>query len=245
MTALAVEDLVCGYGHVEALHGVGLRVDAGEAVAVVGANGAGKSTLLRAVVGLVAARRGRVVVAGQDVTAWPVERRVRAGVALVPEGRRVFTGLTVEDNLLLGTYARRGTRAGLRSRLGPVLALFPALARRLARPAGTLSGGQQQMLAIGRALVAAPRLLLLDEPSLGLAPRAVTEVVGALAALAGGAAGPPTTVVLVEQNAHAAFTVAGRGYLLDRGAVAVAGPTDRLRRDPGVQAAYLGAPPTR
>jgi branched-chain amino acid transport system ATP-binding protein len=170
---------------------------------------------------------------------------VRAGVALVPEGRRVFAGLTVEENLLLGTYVRRGTRAALRSRLGPVLDLFPPLAGRLSQPAGTLSGGEQQLLAIGRALVGAPRLLLLDEPSLGLAPRAVTEVVDALAALVGGSVGPPTTVVLVEQNAHAAFAVAGRGYLLDRGAVAVAGPTDELRRDPGVQAAYLGSPPTR
>jgi branched-chain amino acid transport system ATP-binding protein len=238
--SLIVDDLVCGYGHIEALHGVSLRVDAGEAVAIVGANGAGKTTLLRAIVGLVAARRGQVRVDGQEVTRWPVERRVRAGVALAPQGRHVFGGLTVADNLLLGAYTRRGGAAATRSRLDEVLDLFPPLAGRLRQLAGTLSGGEQQMLAIGRALISSPRLLLLDEPSLGLAPRAVADVIGALTTLVRGSGRPRTTVVLVEQNAHAAFAVAGRGYVLDRGMVAVAGPTGQLYADPRVQAAYLG-----
>ncbi|MQA25962.1 MAG: ATP-binding cassette domain-containing protein [Micromonosporaceae bacterium] len=231
---LEVRDLVAGYGQIEALHGVSLHVEGGEAVALVGANGAGKTTLLSAIAGLVPARRGAILLDGQDITRWPTERRVRHGVALVPEGRRVFAGLTVEENLMLGAYARRGRDVA--SRKTQVLDLFPKLAARRRQHAGTLSGGEQQMLAIGRALMGAPRVLLLDEPSLGLAPLAVAEVVAALAKLVERG----VTILLVEQNAHAAFEVAKRGYLLDRGEVAVAGTTEELADDPKVQAAYLG-----
>jgi branched-chain amino acid transport system ATP-binding protein len=242
-TALEVHDLVSGYGHVEALHGVSLTASAGRAVTVIGANGAGKTTLMKTIAGLVPARRGRVVVHGQDVTRWSAERRVRSGIMLVPEGRHVFAGLTVEENLMLGAYARRKSAAVVRARRERALELFPKLATRLRQPAGTLSGGEQQMLAISRALLGGPRLLLLDEPSLGLAPRAVTEVVDALVTLIGetdDSGDGPTTIVLVEQNAHAAFAVAGHGYLLDRGLVAASGRTDDLKADPRVQASYLG-----
>lgn len=238
--ALEVRDLVSGYGHVEALHGVSLSVDAGTAVTVIGANGAGKTTLMKTIAGLVPVRRGWVFVDGQDVSRWSAERRVRAGVMLVPEGRHVFPGLTVEENMTLGAYARRGSPAELRDRRDRALDLFPRLAGRLRQPAGTLSGGEQQMLAISRALLGAPRLMLLDEPSLGLAPRAVTEVVDALVTLIRGSGDGRTTIVLVEQNAHAAFEVANEGYLLDRGQVAAYGPTQELKADPRVQASYLG-----
>jgi branched-chain amino acid transport system ATP-binding protein len=240
--ALEVRDLVSGYGHVEALHGVSLTADAGDAVTVIGANGAGKTTLMKTIAGLVPVRSGQVLVDGTDVSRWPAERRVRAGVMLVPEGRHVFAGLTVEENMTLGAYARRGSPAVLRARRERALELFPRLADRLRQPAGTLSGGEQQMLAISRALLGAPRLMLLDEPSLGLAPRAVTEVVDALRKLIGAvsSADDRTTIVLVEQNAHAAFAVAGRGYLLDRGEVAADGSTEQLKGDPRVQASYLG-----
>jgi len=235
VSVLEVVDLVAGYGHVEALHGVGLHVDEGEAVTVIGANGAGKTTLLKTIAGLVGPWRGRIVLAGDDVTRWPAERRARAGLALVPEGRQVFPELSVRDNLLLGAYGRR-RRAGIRDDLDRMHALFPILAERAKQVAGTLSGGQQQMLAIGRALMSRPTVLLLDEPSLGLAPLAVREVVDKLVELA--AAG--STLVLVEQNAAAAFRVASRGYVLDRGAVVAEDVIARLRDDPRVHAAYLG-----
>ncbi|MFL6073761.1 MAG: ABC transporter ATP-binding protein [Mycobacteriales bacterium] len=236
MTLFAVEGLVARYGAIEALHGVDLSVAAGEAVAVIGPNGAGKSTLLATAAGLHPVAGGRLWWEGREVSRWPAERRVRAGMALVPEGRRVFAGLSVRDNLILGGYGRRRHRATVRSTLDEVFDLFGRLADRRGQLAGTLSGGEQQMLAIGRALMGGPRLLLLDEPSLGLAPLAVREVVEALVALV--ARGVP--LVLVEQNAAAAFTVAGRGYLLERGAVTAAGPVAELRGDPRVQAAYLG-----
>jgi branched-chain amino acid transport system ATP-binding protein len=235
VTLFRVEGLVARYGAIEALHGVDLSVAAGEAVAVVGPNGAGKSTLLATAAGLHPVAGGRVWWEGREVSRWPAERRARAGMALVPEGRRVFAGLSVRDNLILGAYGRR--RGGrVRSTLDEVYGLFGRLADRRGQLAGTLSGGEQQMLAIGRALMGGPRLLLLDEPSLGLAPLAVREVVDALVALVAG--GVP--LVLVEQNAAAAFTVAGRGYLLERGAVTAAGPVAELRADPRVQSAYLG-----
>jgi branched-chain amino acid transport system ATP-binding protein len=235
--------LVAGYGRVEVLHGIDLDVRKGQAVTVVGANGAGKSTLLKAIAGLLSARTGRVELLGGDVTGWPAERRARAGMALVPEGRQVFGGLSVRDNLLLGAYGRRRAaapdgdgRVSPHEALRQVHELFPVLAERARQPAGTLSGGQQQMLAVGRALMGRPALLLLDEPSLGLAPGAVREVVVKLRRLA--AIG--TTIVLVEQNAVAAFKVAERGYVLERGRLTLSGTTAQLGADPQVRRAYLG-----
>lgn len=235
MSVLEVVDLVAGYGRIEALHGVSLSVEQGEAVTMIGANGAGKTTLLKTVAGLIPASGGRVLLDGGDVTGWPAERRARAGIALVPEGRQVFSELSVHDNLLLGAYARRRS-GGIADDVTGVGELFPILAERRDQLAGTLSGGQQQMLAIGRALMSRPKVLLLDEPSLGLAPLAVREVVDKLVGLAGGG----STLVLVEQNASAAFRVASRGYVLDRGEVVVSGPVDTLREDPRVHSAYLG-----
>ncbi|HEX6968493.1 MAG TPA: ABC transporter ATP-binding protein [Micromonosporaceae bacterium] len=231
MTELRVEGLVAGYGRIEALHGVELTVSEGEVVTVVGANGAGKTTLLKTIAGLIRPTRGRIVWDGQDITAWPTEKRVKAGLALVPEGRRVFPALSVADNLVLGGYVRRRELD-----FDTVYSLFPVLADRRSQPAGTLSGGEQQMLAIGRALMSRPRLLLLDEPSLGLAPLMVAQVAAALVELR--ARGVP--LLLVEQNAAVAFKIAERGYLLDRGVVAVAASTAELAADPQVRAAYLG-----
>lgn len=232
---LGVSDLHAAYGHIRAVNGVDLTVADGEVVAILGANGAGKSTLLRTIAGLHRPRRGTVSLAGSDVTGWPAERLVGAGLALVPEGRQVFPALPVADNLLLGGYRRR-RRADLAADLDRVTELFPVLASRRDQPAGTLSGGEQQMLAIGRGLMAAPRILLLDEPSLGLAPLAVREVVAKLTEIA--ASG--TTVVIVDQNARAALTVATRGYVMHRGTVSLEGTTESLLADPAVQAAYLG-----
>ncbi|HEX5597606.1 MAG TPA: ABC transporter ATP-binding protein [Micromonosporaceae bacterium] len=231
MSELQVAGLVAGYGRIEALHGVDLAVAAGEAVTIVGANGAGKTTLLKTIAGLIRPTGGRLLWDGQDVTGWSAEKRVKAGLVLVPEGRRVFAGLSVADNLVLGGYVRRGSPD-----FDEVYSLFPVLAERRSQPAGTLSGGEQQMLAIGRALMSRPRLVLLDEPSLGLAPLMVAQVTAALVELR--TRGVP--LLLVEQNATAAFKVAERGYLLDRGSVAAAGTTAELAADSRVQAAYLG-----
>jgi branched-chain amino acid transport system ATP-binding protein len=244
MSALEVLNLTSGYGHVEALHEVSLRADVGTAVTVIGPNGAGKTTLLKTIAGLVPARRGQILVDGRDVTRWSAERRVRSGIMLVPEGRHVFARLTVDENLALGAYARRGSAAAMRRRRAGVLDLFPRLAGRSGQRAGTLSGGEQQMLAIGRALVGAPRVLLLDEPSLGLSPAAVADVVDVLATLVREMDRGPDTIVLVEQNAYAAFAVAERGYLLDHGAVTATGRTEELKSDHRVQATYLGVPET-
>lgn len=230
---LEVTGLRAGYGRIEALHGVDLRVAAGEAVCTIGSNGAGKTTLLKTIAGLVPARSGRVLLEGEDITRWTTERRAKAGLVLVPEGRQVFAGLTVRENLELGAYGRS---RGAAAELARVFELFPVLLDRAKQVAGTLSGGQQQQLAIGRALMGRPRVLLLDEPSLGLAPLAVREVTGKLVSLAAGG----TTLVLVEQNAAAAFRVAERGYVLDRGDVLLDASTAQLREDPRVQAAYLG-----
>jgi len=232
MSELRVEGLVAGYGRIEALHGVELTVD-DAAVTIVGANGAGKSTLLKTIAGLIRPTGGRVVWDGRDITRWSAEKRVRAGIALVPEGRRVFPGLSVADNLVLGGYVRRTSLD-----FEQVYSLFPVLADRRAQRAGTLSGGEQQMLAIGRALMSRPRLVLLDEPSLGLAPLMVAQVTAALVELRE----REVPLLLVEQNATAAFKVAERGYLLDRGQVVLSGTTDELAADARVQTAYLGTP---
>ncbi|MGV9284593.1 ABC transporter ATP-binding protein [Streptomyces sp. NPDC003730] len=231
---LRATGLVSGYGRIEALHGVDVSVDAGQAVTVIGPNGAGKSTLLRTLAGLSRLWRGTVEFDGMDITRWPAEQRARAGLVLVPEGRHVFAGLTVEENLRLGGYAADRAAAGLDT----VYDLFPALVARRRQPAGTLSGGEQQMVAIGRGLMSRPRLLLLDEPSLGLAPQAVRLVTDALVQLARRG----TTLVLVEQSAGVAFRVAQRGHLMERGGLVASGPVGQLRQDPRVVRAYLGGP---
>jgi branched-chain amino acid transport system ATP-binding protein len=232
---LEVADLVAGYGRIEALHGITVSVGAAEAVCLIGRNGAGKSTLIRTIAGLIRPKRGRILLRGNDITSWPAQRRTRAGIATVPEGRHVFAPLSVHDNLLLGGYRRR--RPAVRASLDELYQRFPRLLERRAQAAGTLSGGEQQMLAIGRALMSAPSVILLDEPSLGLAPRAVDEMTQILTALAG----TDTGILLVEQHAEVAFTVAGRGYLLERGDVRASAPSSELRNDARVRSAYLEA----
>jgi len=231
---LAVRGVEAAYGQIRALRGIDLEVRAGEAVCLIGANGAGKTTLMRVLAGLHRPGAGRVELDGQDVTGRPAEAMVAAGLSLVPEGRQVFGGLSVLENLRLGAYRRRGPE--VERDLAEVLELFGVLAERRGQLAGTLSGGEQQMLAIGRGLMSRPRLLLLDEPSLGLAPLKVAEVVERLRELVQRGA----TLLLVEQNARAAVQVASRGYVLLRGEVIAGGPTDELLDDPRIQAAYLG-----
>jgi branched-chain amino acid transport system ATP-binding protein len=231
---LEVADLDVAYGKRRALEGVSLTVGAGEIVTLLGANGSGKSTTLRAVSGLVRATRGSICYDGRDLGRAPADAIVAAGVGHVPEGRDVFTEFTVLENLLVGahTVAAREVPA----RLEAAYALFPVLRERRRQRAGTLSGGEQQMLAIGRALMTRPRLLLLDEPSLGLAPRLVGEIFAVIRRInADGVA-----VLLVEQNARAALALASRGYVLESGRVVAAGASDALAADPRIRSAYLG-----
>ena len=236
---LEVRDLVTRYGAVEALRSVSLDVAEGEMVTLIGANGAGKSTLLKTIAGLLAPSSWRIAVDGRAVHGHPPEAVLRAGVALVPERRRVFAELTVRDNLVLGAYSLRGSdafREQRDARLAEMHALFPILRERGQQLAGTLSGGEQQMLAIGRALMSRPRLLMCDEPSLGLAPLVTAEIMRLLARLCGGG----TTVLLVEQNARAALRIAHRAYVLETGTVMLSGRARDLLDDQGVKAAYLG-----
>ena len=236
---LEVTGLSARYGAVAALRDVSLEVRAGELVALIGANGAGKSTLLRAIAGLVAPVAGRVALDGRDVTGQAPEAMIRAGVALVPERRRVFAPLTVLDNLELGGYALprgRDFRSRLEAGVEETYRLFPVLRRRRDQLAGTLSGGEQQMLAIGRALMTRPRLLLCDEPSLGLAPLVVAEIMRLLSSLR--EAG--TTILLVEQNARMALRSADRAYVLEVGSVVLSGAATDLLEDDQLKAAYLG-----
>ncbi|MGH2801471.1 MAG: ABC transporter ATP-binding protein [Thermoleophilaceae bacterium] len=232
---LSVSGLSVSYGGIRAVRSVSLRVEAGEAVAILGPNGAGKTTLLNTLAGLRRPTEGTVLLDGREVTGRRAERLVNDGIALVPEGRGVFGGLSVADNLMLGAYRRR-REDGLPEDLDEVLELFPVLRERARQRASTLSGGEQQMLAIGRALMAKPRLLLLDEPSLGLAPLAVRQVVARLVELRDRG----RTILLVEQNTRAALRVATRGYLLQRGEVALEGTREQLLETPSVKAAYLG-----
>jgi len=237
---LEVRDLRVWYGAARALDGISFDVDEGEVVAVIGSNGAGKSTTLKALSGVAELLRrteGRVIFAGQRIDRRPAHRIAAMGMAHVPEGRRVFPTSTVEENLLLGAYTRRRERAAVAEALDQVYGRFPALRDRRDRPAGYLSGGEQQMLALGRGLMARPRFLLLDEPSLGLAPFLVTEVFEIIEALAA----EGTTILLVEQLAHQALRVASRAYVLEAGAITAEGRADELAKDPHVRAAYLGA----
>jgi branched-chain amino acid transport system ATP-binding protein len=233
---LEVEDLHAAYGRLEVLHGVRVAVEPGRLVAVIGANGAGKTTLLRAVSGLLRPGRGRVVLDGEDVTGVSAERIAARGLAHVPENRLVFPSLSVEDNLRLGGWTRRRDKTATAQRQ-LVLDLFPRLADRIALAAGALSGGEQQMLAMGRALMARPRVMVLDEPSLGLAPKVVGEIVAALDRLR---TEQQMAVLLVEQNVRAAFRVADHVLVMDRGRVVLSGPPRELETDERVRGAYLG-----
>jgi branched-chain amino acid transport system ATP-binding protein len=228
---LSVADLVVDYGKVRALHGVSLTVERGEVVALLGLNGAGKSTLLRTVAGVLRPRAGSVTLGGRDITGLAPHRIARGGVRLVPEGRGILGRMTVWENLLMGLGGRGGERE-----LRAALARFPVLARRRDQPAATLSGGEQQMLAIARALVARPRLLMLDEPSLGLAPLLVDEVFGVVRALRA----EGVSLLLVEQNARRALEVADRAYVLEVGRVVLHGPAAELAAGEEVRRVYLG-----
>ena len=233
---LAVEGLDAGYGDVQVLWGISLGVARGEAVALVGSNGAGKTTLLRTISGMLPARGGRVLFAGRDITSLPPDRRVALGLAHVPEGRQVFAGMSVRENLLMGAYTRQGGRAAVQADLDQVYSLFPVLADRKEQLAGTMSGGEQQMLAIGRGLMSRPKMLLLDEPSLGLAPILVTAIFKMIQTIHQ----KGMTILLVEQNARMALKIASRAYVLEIGQIVLEGDSDTVRRSPVVQEAYLG-----
>ncbi|MFF9407965.1 ABC transporter ATP-binding protein [Streptomyces anandii] len=235
-TVLDINGLEVAYGRVEALRGLDLTVGEREIVALLGNNGAGKSTTVSAVSGVVRSRAGSVTAFGEDITAATPWSIVERGIVHVPEGRRIFSRLTVHENLQLGGYTVRDG-ASVDRRIEQVYDLFPRMAERRAQQGGTLSGGEQQMLAIGRAMVAGPRLIMLDEPSMGLAPLVVAQVMDAIVSI--NRAG--TSVLLIEQNARAALKIAHRGYVIDSGRVTVAGPAAGLRADPQVVEAYLGA----
>ena len=231
---LEVEGLSSHYGRIPALSGIDLRVGEGELVALVGANGAGKTTLLRALSGVQPVSSGRVRFEGADITAIAADKRVRLGIVQVPEGRQVFAPLSVEDNLRLGAYLR--SKAEAAQSMERVYAMFPVLKQKRREPAGALSGGQQQMLAMGRGLMALPRLLLLEEPSMGLAPKLVDEIFACVRALKSA----KTTIFLVDQNARAALAVADRAYVLETGRIVLSGSGAELLQNEQVQEAYLG-----
>jgi branched-chain amino acid transport system ATP-binding protein len=235
---LRVKNLEAGYGPLRVLKGVSLHVGEGEAVALIGANGAGKTTLLKTIAGILRPRAGSILLDKREVGGLPAERIVAGGCSLVPEGRHVFPSLTVRENLLLGAHARRGPGAAaeIAAGLDEIHGLFPVLRERRDGAAGALSGGQQQMLAIGRALMAKPRLLLLDEPSLGVAPLVVRDIYAAIGRLKDRG----LTILLVEQNARAALSAADRGYVLETGAIVLEGTSRELGDNREVQRAYLG-----
>ena len=231
---LDVRDLNVRYGPIHAVRGVSLTVQAGEIVTIIGANGAGKSTILKTLVGLLRPSTGALYLDGASLAGLTPAAIVRRGLALVPEGRRVFPRLNVLDNLLLGGYGK--PRRQIEESLAQVLEIFPRLRERQRQLAGTLSGGEQQMLAMGRGLMSHPRLLLLDEPSMGLAPLLVQQIFETILRINDGG----TTILLVEQNAHMALAVADRGYVLETGALVLAGQADALATNPQIRTAYLG-----
>jgi branched-chain amino acid transport system ATP-binding protein len=232
---LELRDVTSGYGAIEALRGVSISVGRGEVVTLIGANGAGKSTTLRNITGLVPVKTGEILFEGHSVVGIPTHKIAAMGISLVPEGRAIFANLSVAENLDMGAYLRSDAAENARN-LERVFALFPRLAERRKQAGGTLSGGEQQMLAIGRALMAMPRLLLLDEPSLGLAPILVHTILGAIDEISK----EGTTILLVEQNAKAALMHSHRGYVLETGAIVMEGASAQLAADPRVKEAYLG-----
>jgi branched-chain amino acid transport system ATP-binding protein len=233
---LKVENLELAYGEVPACRDISFEVVEGEIVTLIGANGAGKTTTLRGVAGAMLPRKGKILFDGADVTRLPAHQRALAGIALVPEGRRVFAALSVRENLEMGGFKYRKDRKRIESLIDRALEMFPQLRERTAQPAGTLSGGEQQMLALSRALMSEPRLLCMDEPSLGLAPLVVQEIFRSIRAA--NAAG--TSILLVEQNARYALETASRGYVLQTGAIIVSGSCAELKQDERVKEAYLG-----
>ena len=236
MTALMAEDLHVAYGNIRALRGVSLAVESGTICAIVGANGAGKTTTLNAICGLRTLTRGRVVLDGKDVTTVPPHDLVPRGLVQVPEGRRVFSRLTIRENLNMGAFRRRASRGELAADLDQVLAIFPRLKERMTQLSGTLSGGEQQMLAMGRAMMSKPRVLLMDEPSMGLAPQFVDQVFDTILSI--NKLG--VTVLLVEQNALMALEIAQMAYVLQSGEVVLSGPGPELMDSDAVREAYLG-----
>jgi branched-chain amino acid transport system ATP-binding protein len=231
---LEIRDMVCGYGNVTALRGISLQVKAGQLVALIGANGAGKSTTLRAICGLLAPRAGSVRYAGADTAGVPMHELPRRGLVMVPEGRGIFPQLSVAENLAMGAFTR--SDGAVAQDIEHQYERFPRLKERRAQTAGTLSGGEQQMLAIGRALMARPKLLLLDEPSMGLAPRLVARIFDIVREIAK----QGVTILLVEQNARLALEVASRGYVMESGLITLSAGAQQLLADPKVREAYLG-----
>jgi branched-chain amino acid transport system ATP-binding protein len=237
---LSVSNLHAGYGESSILQGLDFALHKGEVVCLLGANGAGKTTTMGVLSGLLEASAGRVIFDGLQLLAMPSHERVKAGVVLCPEGRKVFPNMTVEENLILGSF-NANARPERPRKLEETYSLFPRLAERRKQSAGLMSGGEQQMLALGRALMAKPRLLLLDEPSLGLAPKMVQVVLDAIRVIAA----TDITILLVEQNTQAALSVATRGYVMASGRIVHAGPTDELRRSPEVRDAFIGGKAAR
>ncbi|NLN75731.1 MAG: ABC transporter ATP-binding protein [Armatimonadetes bacterium] len=236
---LKLQSVMTYYGRIMALRGISLHVDPGEIVAIVGPNGAGKTTALNTISGVLAPKSGRIVFDGKDVAGKPTDSLVDMGLVQVPEGRQLFAGMSVYENLMLGAYRRSSAdkKTRLRDDLDRIYQIFPILKERQKQSAGTLSGGEQQMLAIGRALMARPRMLLLDEPSMGLAPLVVKEIFKVIADLR---KERKTTVLVVEQNVKAALTVAKRAYVLETGRVVMEGASSELSKNPEIQRAYLG-----
>ncbi|MCW2641788.1 MAG: transporter related protein [Dactylosporangium sp.] len=232
---LELENVSLLYGRIEALHGISLQVEEGEIVALIGANGAGKSTTMRAVSGLRPIASGSIRFKGEDITRLRADLRVLRGLCQAPEGRGIFPGMTVLENLGMGAYTRKD-RVGIAADLERVLTLFPRLAERAKQPGGTLSGGEQQMLAVGRALMSRPKLLLLDEPSMGLAPKLIQQIFEIITEINQ----QGTTILLVEQNAQQALSRAHRGYVLETGNIVRSGTGAELLHDPAVKEAYLG-----
>jgi branched-chain amino acid transport system ATP-binding protein len=231
---LSIDNLSCAYGRIEVLHGISVAIRAGEIATLIGANGAGKTTLLRAISGVQPITGGDIRLERRSIASLPSHARVALGISHVPEGRQLFAPLSVEDNLKLGAWSRSSTEAA--SELARVYALFPMLAEMRRTPAGALSGGQQQMLAIGRGLMAKPRLLLLDEPSMGLAPMLVEQIFDAIRGLRRDG----MTILLVEQNAYAALAIADQAYVLETGRITISGTAAAIKNDQRVREAYLG-----
>lgn len=235
MSLLEVKDLVVSYGGIEALKGISFSVDEGQIVTLIGANGAGKSTTLRAITGIVPVKSGTITYNGEDITGMDTQKVVERGIALVPEGRRVFANLTVLENLKIGAYLRKDT-AQIQKDIEYIYKLFPRLEERSWQLAGTLSGGEQQMLAVGRAMMTRPKLIMMDEPSLGLAPLVVKDIFGIISRLSADG----ITILLIEQNANAALHAAHYGYVLETGMMTLSGTGEELLSSKSIQEAYLG-----